>query len=111
MASHTWIVITEWSSLMEVIGVYDPLREHLIKMMVVLFRVLYRWDFESEEAQADLLMFEKLVPSFIRWWKIYFGKNKKRNYYHWLEVEALQVIFLFFLFADFLNDFKHVNVF
>jgi hypothetical protein len=55
-----------------------------------IFTILYQWKFGPEKTELiDAL--EAKLKDFVPSWKTVMGKGKSRNYYHYLEVEAVKV--------------------
>jgi hypothetical protein len=90
-ATHTWELIQNWDDLMTLMQVDDPVRSKLVHELYTSFSILYKWCFVTEEDKDLLRIFAMLIPYFVPTWQAIMGRNKSRNYYHWLEVEALEV--------------------
>jgi len=91
-ATHTWILIRNWGSLMAIFQIADRLRVDLVRQLGWVFSVIYTWSFNTPEKLAALEVFRDTVVDFIKDWQEFMGRGKKRNYYHWLEVEVIKEI-------------------
>lgn len=109
-ATQTWEWILHWEFFCEYMGPLfttntevKDLIGSLVKvytcccfenlMIIQIFRLLWCWNIsDNPEAEQIFLWFEANVSSFIQGWKKYVSNGKNRNYYHWLEFEAVKQI-------------------
>lgn len=92
MASHTWELILNWNSWAATIGLRNQVVHELVEELEVLFQTLYTWNFKSDLEKINLLLFRARVRGFVKEWREVIGRKKERNYYYWLEVEAIEQI-------------------
>jgi hypothetical protein len=78
---------------MQTLQVVDPARSQLVKDLKSMFTILYNWSFNLADEKDDQLLqtFGTLVDWLIPRWRTVMGNNKSRNYYHYIQYEALRV--------------------
>eukprot|EP00026_Physarum_polycephalum_P015719 Phypoly_transcript_16468.p1 GENE.Phypoly_transcript_16468~~Phypoly_transcript_16468.p1 ORF type:complete len:279 (+),score=30.05 Phypoly_transcript_16468:61-837(+) len=91
-ACHTWEFLLHWESWCTTTGINNPAVAELVDELTFYFQTLYKWCFATVEDIACLTVFAENVSTFISQWTTIIAPGRQRNYYHWLEVEALKEI-------------------
>ncbi len=79
----------EWDSWCNAIQLENQEYNELVAQLLAIFEVVYTWSFVTVYDKVMLDYFTEKVVEFIAKWKPVMGGGKSRNYYHWLQVEAL----------------------
>jgi hypothetical protein len=80
---------SDWNEFCTAAEIDNPVAAVLVQQLVFCFETLYTWCFFTVADMLKLQYFADTVGEFVAAWRTHIAPGRKRNYYHWLEVEAL----------------------